>query len=303
MLFLLCCTVFVEVFCACRSSGKSPAEQKAVKGAVMELPLPAVPDSISDPIGRADYVIYHFWDKMNFADTVMSLDTAFMEQNFVNYIQLYDYASEKGRSEGTGRLMTKAKVSEPAYRFLVGIAEHYLLDPNSPMRNEEYFLPFIHEIVGNTIFSSAERMRYEYKETQIVKNRPGTRAADFRYITREGKKGTLHSTEANRLLLIFYDPDCENCSRIIGELRQDGDLRNAVASGEMTVLAVYTEGNRKLWDKTKSDMPAEWIVAIDDSGITENEIYHLPAMPVLYLLDADKKVIRKDFLPGGNQGT
>lgn len=33
---------------------------------------------------------------MDFTDTAMSLDTALMEQNFSNYIQLYEYASTDG---------------------------------------------------------------------------------------------------------------------------------------------------------------------------------------------------------------
>ena len=71
-------------------------------------------------------------------------------------------------------------------------------------------------------------------------------------------------------------------------------LAELVFKKELTVLAVYTEGDRKLWDETKEAMPQEWIVAIDDSRIVERESYSLPAMPVIYLLDAGKRVILKD---------
>lgn len=252
---------------------------------------------------RIDSVLSCYWDSTGHGDISTTAGRDEFEKSFSTFISLFAHGSEKTYREAVRRMMAESEGDTSRCRMLFDLTEHYLVNPNSPVRNEGYFIIFAEEMLKTQSVDQAYRFKFDELLRLAKMNRPGTRAADFRYITREGKKGTLHSTEAKRLLLIFYDPDCENCSRIIGELRQDGDLRNAVATGEMTVLAVYTEGNRKLWDKTKSDMPAEWIVAIDDSGITENEIYHLPAMPVLYLLDADKKVLRKDFLPGGNQGT
>lgn len=46
-------------------------------------------------------------------------------------------------------------------------------------------------------------------------------------------------------------------------------------------------------------MPQEWTVGIDNSRIVERELYSLPAMPVIYLLDKDKRVLLKDSSPAG----
>jgi len=56
----------------------------------------------------------------------------------------------------------------------------------------------------------------------------------------------------------------------------------------MTVLAIYTEGNRPLWDETKVSMPKDWIVGMDSDSIVDRDIYSIPAMPVMYLLDSVK---------------
>lgn len=297
--FLACAGIFLIAICSCRNSGKSPGEPKAtVKAPFTELPFPEVPDSLMLPESRADYAISHFWDAMNFADTTLSLDTAFMEQNFANYIQLYDYASEDGRAKGTERLMTGAEKSEPAYRFLTDIAERYLTDPNSPMRNEEYFLLFIHEIASNAIFSSEEKARYEYLENLILKNRPGTVGADFVFVDRTEKRRRLGDVikGTEYTLLLFYDYDCETCAGVEQEMRDDPVLNLAIASNLLHIVAVNVFGNDlSKWKSHSAILPKEWTVGYSPGcEVVENEIYSINAAPTLYLLDSGRKVILKD---------
>ena len=82
-------------------------------------------------------------------------------------------------------------------------------------------------------------------------------------------------------------------------LQESPALTRLIAAGELAVLAAYTEGDRRLWDETKAALPQEWTVGIDNSRIVERELYSLPAMPVIYLLDKDKRVLLKDSSPAG----
>jgi transporter family protein len=124
-------------------------------------------------------------------------------------------------------------------------------------------------------------------------------AADFAYTDHRGKRQTLHGTPAPRLLLLFYDPACSHCAEILDALQESPALTRLIAAGELAVLAAYTEGDRRLWDETKAALPQEWTVGIDNSRIVERELYSLPAMPVIYLLDKDKRVLLKDSSPAG----
>ncbi len=63
---------------------------------VRELPLPTVPDSLTVPMQRADYILEHFWDAMDWSDTVLSRDTTFMEQHISNYISVVPHSSPEG---------------------------------------------------------------------------------------------------------------------------------------------------------------------------------------------------------------
>ena len=185
------------------------------------------------------------------------------------------------------------------FRLVNSLAEHYLDDPNSPMRNEEHYILFLEALLSLPGLPEAERIRPAYRLETTRKNRPGTIAADFAYTDHRGKRQTLHGTPAPRLLLLFYDPACSHCAEILDALQESPALTRLIAAGELAVLAAYTEGDRRLWDETKAALPQEWTVGIDNSRIVERELYSLPAMPVIYLLDKDKRVLLKDSSPAG----
>lgn len=282
---------------SCRNGSK--AQDEPTTAVVnQELPLPVPPDILTSPESRADFIITHFWDEMDFTDSSLSLDTAFMEQNLVNFIQLYDYASEESRTKGAIHLLGKASVSGTAYRFVADIAERYLLDPNSPMRNEEFFLPFIQEITGDTVFSPAEKIRYEYLKSRILKNRPGTVGADFHFVDREGKRRRLGDAVkgTDYTLLLFYDYDCETCADVEKEMMTNQEVNSAIASGMLHVVAVNVFGDDLTeWKRQAATLPGEWTVGYSpDCEVTDKEIYCIDAAPTFYLLDSDRRVILKD---------
>lgn len=262
-----------------------------------ELPLPDVPASLTVPEERAEYIICHFWDGMDFADTLRSRDRLFMEQNFANFISLFPHARQEALPPYIDKLLERAAADSVASGLVKNIAERYLDDPNSPMRNEEYYILFLEGQLRLPGLPEKERMQLACRLETAKKNRPGMKATDFSYIDRDGNRRTLHATQGNPLLLLFYDPACSHCSEILDGLRESPLISNLVVDGKLSVLAVYTEGDRNLWNETKNSLPREWIVAIDDSSIVDRELYDLPAMPVIYLLGKEKNVLLKDPAP------
>lgn len=121
-----------------------------------------------------------------------------------------------------------------------------------------------------------------------------TVANDFLYYDLDYRKRSLHKTEADKLLLIFYDPECTYCSDVINILSSYVRINEAIHEGRLKVLAIYAEGKRDVWEDTKYDLPSNWDGGYDLTGIHDNELYDLPAMPTIYLLDSSKHVLLKD---------
>lgn len=285
-------------FCCCNAQQRTSGREVTVNDTLPEqsntLPLPQVPSTLIAPEERAEYIIGHFWDEMDFTDTLRSHNRLFMEQNFVNFLSLFPHASPETLTRHISQLLKWASTDSIAFSLINDITEHYLDDPNSPMRNEEYYTLFLKELLRLPNLSEQERIRPAYRLKTAKKNRPGTIATDFFYTDRNGKRRTLHRTPGKRLLLLFYDPACSHCTEILDRIHESPRLARLVADKKLNILAVYTEGDRELWETTKSAMPREWTIAIDESHIVERELYSLPAMPVIYLLDRDKTVLLKD---------
>ena len=258
------------------------------------LTLPSMPDSIKDPTGRADYLAAHFWDSLDFADTAHSLDTAFMEQNFANYSTVLPLTSEQGRTKAVSAVLDRARAASAAsYELMAAIAEKYLYEPDSPMFDEEAYLPFADYAVGLGDEMSAAA---EGRRDDILKNRPGTPAPDFVFMTTDAKRRRLSESDPlTNTLLIFYEPDCDKCHEAMTLLAGSQMLQGAVAQGTLRVVAVYPGDNRKVWAEHAATLPSNWIVGIDPTGSIDNdELYLIRATPTFYLIGADGKIILKD---------
>lgn len=260
-------------------------------------PYPDIPTLLTTPSERATFLIEHYWDNYNFADTTLVENKEITEQGFVNFIDLLprfdSIVAVNGLQRFYERILSDTTPSRVADSFDTMI-EHYLSNPNSPMRNEELYIMFLQSQISTLHQYGDEAIRPTALLATALKNRLGTKAADFNYTTRSGQHSSLYATQAQTLLLIFYDPECEHCKDILSMLLDDSTFKQQVASGQLTVLAVYTEENKTLWQSTAHNMPTDWIVAVDDSNINKNAIYDIPAMPVFYLLDSNKLVVLKD---------
>lgn len=175
-------------------------------------------------------------------------------------------------------------------------ADLYLNNPASPVRNETLYIRFLQSLLNasgipeDLIDKATDQMR------KANLNRKGTIATDFRYIDRDGNQGNLHSLTSQQTMLVFYDPECPHCPPILDKIAKNQDVNSSIDAGELKVLAVYAEGKRDVWEKTKAEMPSKWTVCYDLSNILDNDLYDLPAMPIVYLLDGEKRVLIKDML-------
>ncbi|KAA4692199.1 MULTISPECIES: DUF5106 domain-containing protein [Bacteroides] len=247
------------------------------------------------PQERAAYLLTHFWDSLNFADTLHSRNSIFMEQNLISYFSLFPHVQAEARIMAVKSLMQRAEVDETAYRLLARLAEKHLYTFGSPMQNEEYFIPFLEEIVGTSLLDETEKSRFRFLLSAALKNRPGTMATDFTYLTPNGELQTLYTVPATyRLLLLFYDPDCLHCREIITALSTASCLQQQIESGQLTVLAICVGEDRDLWNCSLKDLPTQWLTGFDMGCICQEERYLLPDMPMMYLLDGEKRVVKKE---------
>lgn len=291
--------IVLLLFAACRQNrtGTSSGEIAPVATETMHVAhyiRPEIPQMMTDARQRAAYYVCHYWDGYSLADTafIRGDDT---EQLFSDFISALQYVEPEKSSAALKRMMSRMEEDSTAYSRFCSLSEKYLYDPNSPMRNEDYFIPVLEQMIDSERLTEYEKIRPIDQLEQAHKNRPGMTATDFGYVTPQGKAGRMSTIKADYTMLFFYDPDCANCREYEHVLSGIPAFLEMQGKGILRVLAVYPDGDRDEWLLNSSRMPRGWIVGWNKQGdIRSKTLYEIRATPTLYLLDKQKKVILKD---------
>lgn len=255
----------------------------------------SVPVALNSPQDRADYVAKRYWTHFNFSDTTLISRPEITEQALADYIDVLHQVSPATARESISALMRGAEADKAMFEYFCSLTERYLYDPNSPLRDEELFIPVLEYIVASPNVESIMKVRPQELLTMALKNRPGFRATDFGYVAIDGRVGRMSTILSDYTLLFFNNPGCHACGEIMQQINESKVLDMMLTRGQLTILALYPDNDMKEWRKYATQIPSRWINAYDRSQrISEMELYDLKAIPTLYLLDSDKNVLLKD---------
>ena len=295
---------FLLFLASCRSKlgTAEPKERTHTDTAVVQqqaqFPFPTIPSTLTEPETRKSYLLTHYWEQFDFADTTLVDNRDITDQGFVNFIALLadgttsDELTRKSMENWCKRFI----LSTYACPVLMKMADDYLYNPNSPFYNEHLYGMYLEALIKEFPKGEAQVSRFSFRLNLLKRNNPGDWATDFTYYLPDGNRCTLAATpvKGDRLLLVFYDPECESCHAVLGQMTASAALAKAVQTGRISVLAIYTEGNEEVWRKALPDMPEGWTIGADHEAVKTGALYDLKAMPSLYLLDGQKKVLLKD---------
>ena len=184
------------------------------------------------------------------------------------------------------------------YDWFTATMESALWNPLSELRNEGLYIPVIESILRTRRTGEHYSAYYQQQLTTCRNNSPGTPAADFTFTDAKGRPHSLYGTPGEYTLLLFSNPGCPACRGIISLLKDSPQINSMVRDGRMTLLSIYIDEDVAEWFKGLSDYPEEWITGHNqDLTIRDALIYDVRAIPSLYLLDRDKKILFKDISP------
>ena len=293
---------------ACSSTRKASSDVEAKRTGVSTpivseniFHLPQIPDEITSSEERGKFLVMHYWDRFDFSNERLISRPEITEQAFVDYIHiLQNYVSWEDAKKSLHYTLNKMKENDAMHAYFASLFEKYLYEPNSPFRNEEFYLVVLKQLTKSSSLSKAEKSKYKFQLSMVNKNRVGKKAANFNYTLASGETLSLYSIKSDYLLLIFFDPECSTCDAVIRQIKESESINNAMKMNSptrtmLTVLTVYPGENLNVWLDYLPQLPAEWTNAYDQGMvITKKNLYDINAYPILYLLDKNKKVILKD---------
>ena len=291
----------VILFASCGGKVKTPTLRSFP-------PPPQVPSVVTDPQEIAGYVATHFWDA--FLSGTYPCDSS-----LVNGVPADDVESAVGRFVTILETVCERPVaikamdaffqkvndfqaknpSSNVYEYFLRMVGKYLYDPNSPVRNEDLYLPFVKGLSESPFVPEGMRQAYAHDASMCSLNQAGTVATDFIFTDLGGRRHSLHSVKADHTLLFFSNPGCPACKDIIDGLTGDPRITGKISSGKLAVVNVYIDSDVDEWREYAVNYPSSWLSGYDQSYTIRTDVtYNVRAIPSLYLLDAEKRVIMKD---------
>lgn len=298
---VLILAIILSGSCSNRNANSSP----------MDFPEVNLPSYINDNQLAVSYMVNNYWNGFfkiatpvtDVVSAVHGVDSISFENAFGMYAQLLAMTDLNNVESSVNKLfknldsLALCGERKPILRVME-LMEHYFYNPISPVLDEEIYLRALNCIMDAESLSDIDKMQYDYQQRICSMNRAGTPAANFTF--RELLKGggfrerSLYDIRGEYTLLFFNNPDCSSCMGILQAIK-GSPLEKMSHSGELKVLAMYIDEDLSAWKNNREKYSKEWIYAYDPQLILrDNALYGLRAIPSLYLLDKEKRVLLKD---------
>lgn len=287
----------------CLSCTGSPGKEAQTR----HFPVPAIPGLIVDPADRTAFLAEHYWEGYfagdGCCDSAALLGVAIpeLEEAVATWCALLEEMpladAQKAVEKAFDAMETRhaADTAQQVYARFGEIVIRYLYDPNSPMRSEDLYLPFVRKLLQSPYTPEDMLPAYRYEARMCAMNPIGAKVPDFRYKTRDGLVSTLYAVRAEYVMLFFSNPGCQACKGIIEEVMGHPGIPEMLASGRLAVMNLYIDEDIEAWRAYAKNYPDSWISGYDPDGVIRaDRLYCVRAIPSLYLLTADKRVILRD---------
>lgn len=284
------------LLCSCKNgNASSQSTNETVQDTIKSITLPAIPTMMTAPEQRADFLVKHYWDNVNFADTNYIHHPEVTEQAWADYCDILNHVPLETAQEAMRKTIERTNVDKKVFTYITDLADKYLYDPNSPMRNEEFYIPVLDAMLDSPLLEEIEKVRPKARRELAQKNRIGTKALNFNYTLASGAQSSLYQQQAEYILLFINNPGCHACTETIDALKNAPIINQLLEQKRLTVLSIYPDEELDEWRKHLNEFPKEWINGYDKKfAIKEQQLYDLKAIPTLYLLNKEKTVLLKD---------
>ena len=255
--------------------------------------LPAIPETLTTPEQRADYLTQHYWDSLDMAD-MKAVESDVTRAAFADFVSILPYCTSQRDAFAT--LWRRCYPYRDAYYYMLELAEFYLYDVASPQRNEEMYIEALEQIVESASIKDIDKIAAAKQLELLTKNRVGERATNFTFVDKQDAEHSLSEYQTDYVLLLFASADCDECKRMKRDIDANTRLWIMLRRGTLTIIAITITENEADWQSVTT--PERWVDGWDKSQIIDSEqIYDLTTKPRLYLLDKEHNILLKNTTP------
>lgn len=248
---------------------------------------PVAPEEISGFNEKCDWLAANFWNPLDLKKKE-AVDQAKLNHAFKVYVTTCQYASKDVVTASVDKLMKELQKNPMLLYQMVKSAEENIYGPRAEFWIDELYTKILKEALASKKFPKQRRARYELQLKQLENSTVGSTPGRFNF-TRPNGDAAQYFAMATPTILIFGDPDCDDCR--LGKLRLQANVpfSKAVADGKINVLFIIPDPEEG-WEKKVADFPANWTVGASDSV---SDILDIREIPEIYVVDGERKIVGK----------
>ena len=277
------------------------------KDASRPFPTVEVPTMLTDETERLEFLLDHYWDGFFAGDgptdsgRVLGVQNAEIKKHTGTFIGLLDFVPMSVAQSKVAHIFSQIEARQErdtaslVYPLMTEIFASYLYDPNSPLRSEDYYLPFVEGMAGSRFTSEDRRAGYRFELEKCRLNPYGAQVPDFSFKDIRERRHNLYEVQAAYTMLFFSNPGCHSCKEIIDQIGSRDYIDSMISYGTLAIVNIYIDKEVDKWREYEPVYPRNWYNGYDYKGvINSDELYFVRAITSLYLLDSQKRVIYKD---------
>ena len=253
---------------------------------------------VSDRRAFQRYYIEHFFDNFAWEDPRI-FNTPIVEQKLKEYCNLIYQLDNPDYDTLVVAALNKAKVNQTSYEYLFDALQYVLGRIVSPYKVEHTYIAMLKDALTYPKLNE-DRKRHHTRELGFInKNLAGDTIPNFVMVLANGDTTTIYDIQSEYTILYLQHPTCPTCHNVRNMMKNFPKLNQAIESGRLKVVMVYFEDDPKVWSNyiNSSEANPKYVQGWNfDQAIDDNDLFDTRTIPYMFLLDKDKKVIKKDLL-------
>ncbi|MGM9853683.1 MAG: DUF5106 domain-containing protein [Muribaculaceae bacterium] len=265
----------------------SLAAQTAPADPNLLVTMPSPPDRLTTLSQRCNYIIDNYWKTFNPKSSFSSQER--LNHTLGTFFGFVPYATADTVFMSIDHLLQQVAKAKPQNLLdLARMAEGWTYSDTAEVRSDELYFPFVEAVALNKKVKGAEKERFVYQYRQLLGSRLSQPAPDFEMTLRDGSRKKFSEVTPRHVILLFYDPDCDDCRAAKTRLDADFTISTLIKRRQAAVVAVYT-GDDPNWAEASKDLPETWVVGHAPEAET---LYTMTAQPEIYYILGDTREIQ-----------
>lgn len=248
---------------------------------------PVAPEELSSFSDKCDWLAENFWNPLDLK-TKDAVDQNKLNHAFKVYATTCQYAAKDKVTAAIDKLMKNLQKNPTLLFQMTKAAEETVYGPRAEFWIDELYARILSSALVSKKFPSSKRAKYELQLKQLQSSMIGETPARFEFVRSNGEQAQYFPM-ATPTIIIFGDPDCDECRMGKLKMQSNVEFSKAVTDGKINVLFIIPDPESG-WQEKVADFPQNWNVGASE---TVGDIYDIREVPEIYVIDSDGKIVNK----------